>query len=146
MQFAPPDHEVFQLTPPAFDQHASLFYNSLGRPQISYDSFWDIYRQILRLFQVNEGQPEDTRSLVNTLAEELNSHFDTIARISNEGVSLLPGMEELRQGGRVVGDTGGSSGFSNIPAAEFTDESGSDGDPDEKNSFDSEMMSADNHI
>jgi hypothetical protein len=135
VQFAPPDHEVFQLTPPAFDQHASLFYNSLGRPQVSYDSFWDIYRQILHLFQVNEGQPEDmpTVSLANTLAEELDSHFDTIARISNEGVSLLPGMEELRQGGPVVGDTGdvGSSGPSSIPVAVFTDESGSEGDGDE---------------
>jgi len=96
VQFAPPDYEVFQLTPPAFNQHATLFYNSLGQPQISHDSFWDIYRQILQLFQVNEGQPEDIGSSVNTLAKELDSHFDTIAHISNEEVSLLLGMEELR--------------------------------------------------
>ena len=137
MQFAPPDHEVFQLTPPAFNEHATLFYNSLGRPQVSHDSFWDIYRQILHLFHVNGGQPEVTGSSVNTLTEELDSHFDTIARISNEEVQLLAGMEELRQGGRVVGDPGGA-GTSNIPAAEFTDESSSEGDLDEENNFDSE--------
>lgn len=79
---------------------------------------------------MNEGQPEDTGSSVNTLAKELDSHFDTIVRISNEEVLLLPGMEELLQAGRVVGDIG-NPGSSSIPAAEFTDESGSEEDDDE---------------
>lgn len=121
MQFAPPGHEVFQLTPSAFHDHASFFYNSLGQPRITYDSFWDIYRRILHLFPANQGQREDSDDLMAAL----DLHFETMARVSNEEVLLLPGMAELRQAGRVVGDIE-IAGPSNIPVAEFTDESESD--------------------
>ena len=75
MQFAPPSHEVFQLTPSAFHDHASFFYNSLGQPQITYDSFWDIYCRILHLFQANQGQQGDSDNLIAAL----DLHFETMA-------------------------------------------------------------------
>ncbi|KAJ7300659.1 hypothetical protein DFH08DRAFT_919235 [Mycena albidolilacea] len=41
-QFAPPDHEVFQLTPPEFDHWANVYYDEMSRPLVTHDSFWDL--------------------------------------------------------------------------------------------------------
>ncbi|THU98732.1 hypothetical protein K435DRAFT_795477 [Dendrothele bispora CBS 962.96] len=48
--FAPPDHEVFQLVPPAFEHWANIFYESMDRPRISEDNFWPIFVQLKQSF------------------------------------------------------------------------------------------------
>jgi len=37
---------VFDLVPPGCNKHISSIYSQLGRPQIDFDSFWDVYNQL----------------------------------------------------------------------------------------------------
>jgi hypothetical protein len=48
--FAPPDHPVFQLVPPLFGKRIAHLYNTIGRPTVTSDSFWAIYRALLTSF------------------------------------------------------------------------------------------------
>jgi hypothetical protein len=83
---------VFQLTPPAFHEHAVQFYEALGRPLVAYNTFWGIYRQLLHAF-------------VTSLASVISAIPDTVARITNgEELPLLSDMKELRGGDGVIGD------------------------------------------
>ena len=38
-QYIPCNHPVFELTPPIFHEHASTFYNVMGSPVITIDTF-----------------------------------------------------------------------------------------------------------
>jgi hypothetical protein len=37
---------VFDLVPPDCNKHISSVYAQLGRPQINFHSFWDVYNQL----------------------------------------------------------------------------------------------------
>ncbi|KAJ7826088.1 hypothetical protein B0H14DRAFT_3144997 [Mycena olivaceomarginata] len=50
-QFAPPDHEAIQLTPPEFGHWANVYYDEMNRPLVTHDSFWDVYRGLLDRFR-----------------------------------------------------------------------------------------------
>lgn len=99
-QYVPRDHSVFELTPPIFHERASAFYEAIGSPVITRDTFWRSYRQLLQCF-VDVGQvinPDEP------LENVLIGNFGRIDRFYKEEVALLEGMKELRQGGNVVGD------------------------------------------
>jgi hypothetical protein len=114
-EFAPPDHEVFQLTPPEFHLRTSSFYDALGRPPITRDSFWAVYHQVLDCFKT---------TIDEALLPVVEGLFDTVKRVEEDEVELLPGQEELRMGGKVVG--GGGDNGSEVYFADITDSS--DGD------------------
>ena len=57
----------------------------------------------------------------------IQEHFESIPRVIDEEVALLPGMKELRQGGNVVGDALVEEYDDNISCASFTDSSDDDG-------------------
>ena len=50
-QWAPPDHPVFELVPPLFDELANQFYEQFGKPLITIHTLWNVYLQLLRAFQ-----------------------------------------------------------------------------------------------
>jgi hypothetical protein len=109
-EFAPPDHEVFQLTPLEFHQRASSFYDALGRPSVTRDTLWAVYHQVLDCFKT---------AVDETLLPVVEGLFDTVRRVEEDELELLPGQEELRMGGKVVGGDGGSE----IYLADITDSS-----------------------
>lgn len=37
---------MFDLVPPSCNKHISSVYAQLGRPQIDFDSFWDVYNEL----------------------------------------------------------------------------------------------------
>ena len=41
--YAPPDHPVFKLVPPAFHEHVSNAYSEIGQSKVNVDTFWEIY-------------------------------------------------------------------------------------------------------
>jgi len=45
-EYAPPSDPVFEIVPPAFQVHISSAYTTIGSPTITFDSFWNIYRQL----------------------------------------------------------------------------------------------------
>jgi hypothetical protein len=93
--YAPPDHPVFQLVPQIFEQRIIHHYNSINRPVVNIDSFWDIYRQLLAAFHT-QGQD-------NELATILTRHEETRRAIDEEAMPLLPGQRNLRFGVNVIG-------------------------------------------
>ena len=98
--------------PPAFHERAAYLYEELGRPLVTYNSFWGIYRQLLHFF---EGIVE--------LDPVISAVPDTVTHIDNEELPLLPEMKELRGGDGVIGNAGNDDGH---VYADFTDSSESD--------------------
>lgn len=86
--YAPPEHTVFELVPPAFHEHISQLYIEIGQPEVNVDTFWDIYLHLLR--QLREGHDEQLTNI-------LTSHQETLNQDSNE-MPLLPGLDAFRLG------------------------------------------------
>jgi hypothetical protein len=133
-EFAPPDHPVFQLTPPLFHERAYDFYCSIGSPVITFQTFWDTYRRLLHCFQELETHDVEMASLISSQRAQTKE-------VEQDLIPLIEGMKELRQGDRVIGpqpglsiDDGGSD------YASFTDESN-----DESDGFDSDITSTGNY-
>lgn len=99
-RYVPHDHPVFELTPPIFHEHASNFYEEMGSPAITIDTLWHLYCQLLQCFFHADHIMNPDQPLQNALA----GHFKAINLVNEENVALLPGMKELCQGGKVVGD------------------------------------------
>lgn len=54
-RWAPADEPVFELAPPVFTGKIQDIYESLGRPEATSSSFWDVYSALLdRIVQVDE--------------------------------------------------------------------------------------------
>lgn len=87
-------------------------YEALGRPLVTYSTFWGIYRELLHSF-----------AGVNDLDLVISAIPETVARINEEELPLLPEMKELRGGDGVIGDAGDDDGH---VYADFTDSSESD--------------------
>jgi len=51
VQFAPPEHPVFHLVPPALEARAAQLYGNDPRPIPCHDNIWDIYRTLLAHFE-----------------------------------------------------------------------------------------------
>ncbi|EGN94795.1 hypothetical protein SERLA73DRAFT_155521 [Serpula lacrymans var. lacrymans S7.3] len=56
-KYAPPDHHVFNLVPPAFALQACAISDAANYPPICCNNVWDIYVHLLEQFQ---NQPNDT--------------------------------------------------------------------------------------
>ncbi|KAG2130210.1 uncharacterized protein EDB93DRAFT_1332123 [Suillus bovinus] len=92
--YAPSNHPVFDLVPPSFEQCAQYLYALLGNPQVSLDSFWNVYQMLLAQFQAIEGDKDLTVLLSQGVTEP-----------EYEDVPLLPSMQELPQNSGLVGPT-----------------------------------------
>lgn len=49
--YAPSDHPVFELVPPAFGALAAEFYGQIGGPAITRENIWNIYLEVLGRFE-----------------------------------------------------------------------------------------------
>ncbi|KAF8164944.1 hypothetical protein B0H34DRAFT_793384 [Crassisporium funariophilum] len=129
-QYAPPDHKVFQLTPPAFATRAAKrYYEAMGRPAIGSTNFWVVYQELLHCFKTTASEQDDENLL--PILEQLE--HDT-ARIAKEEIPMLPGLKPLRLGAKVVGDgNDNSDSDGSIYVDMMTDE-----EEEEESSFNSE--------
>ena len=96
--YAPPDHPVFQLVPPLFDDLANQHYADIGQPTITSDNFWDIYRDVLECFR-RSADEELTAVLANSDRQETAAQDD--------GLPVLPEMRPFRNGEPVAGNLAG---------------------------------------
>ncbi|KAJ4475485.1 hypothetical protein J3R30DRAFT_3671283 [Lentinula aciculospora] len=99
-KYSPPDHPVFQMTPPEFNHRAIGFLeHELGSPKVTMDSFWKIYSDLLDLFQ--------SATINNVLlSTEVAQNGQIEGSIEKEEVELMPGQQELRYNGKVIGEEG----------------------------------------
>ena len=118
--YAPPDHPVFELVPPAFESRAVVFYANMGNPVITHDTFWATYQQLLQHFLAD--CPQDQR-IQHVLASH-EGHCRSVAE-EDPGV-ILPGLKKLRNAADAVGPAAGmindeSLVFVEPEYAEFSD-------------------------
>jgi hypothetical protein len=85
--YAPPDHAVFTLVPPTFHERATELYLSIGEPEVTVGTFWDIYRDLLR--RLREPMDDQLTDVLNTFQAN---------NADPEDMDLLPGMEPFRLG------------------------------------------------
>ena len=61
-RWAPPADPVFNLLQPQCEKHVNSVYVQLGSPEVTFDSFWDVYNEMRGvvdsdlLFRYNSGQ------------------------------------------------------------------------------------------
>ncbi|EJD32863.1 hypothetical protein AURDEDRAFT_77405 [Auricularia subglabra TFB-10046 SS5] len=60
--YSPPSHPVFQLVPTWFSAYIEAAYNSLGRPEVSIETLWDVFVSLLNAVQDN--LPEEVHARV----------------------------------------------------------------------------------
>ncbi|KAJ6504737.1 hypothetical protein C8R47DRAFT_1038046 [Mycena vitilis] len=107
-QFAPSDHEVFQLTPPAFDHWANVYYEQMGSPVVTHTSFWDVYVGLRNLFTRGPDAEID-------LHIPLSSYTETARRVEEEQIPLLD-LQPLRRVAVVPMSDGPSTGSAAGPS------------------------------
>lgn len=118
-QWAPEAHPIFQLVDPVIGEKIDLVFTELGSPEVTSQSFWPVYLQVLHGMLVNQQlHPEQQAhcAAANQSAE----------RFAAEPIILLPGLRDLREGDTVVGAASGSGapagGIQEEPLGFFSDE------------------------
>ena len=89
-RWAPPAHEVFKLVPNEFVDHVQLLYLNLGEPQVSFDSFWNIYYHLIQLLH---DQLQDL-----AFQDVLDWHSGASSQHDQEEIPLIPRLQDLHLG------------------------------------------------
>ena len=97
--YALPDHAVFTLVPPTFHEHATELYLSMGDPEVTVGTFWDIYHNLLA----------SLRELMDQQLTEALSTFQANLDNDMEDMALLPDIKLFRLGWPL--DLGGRSAY-----------------------------------
>jgi hypothetical protein len=97
--YAPPNHAVFTLVPPTFHERVTELYLSIGEPEVTVGTFWDIYRNLLG--RLREPMDDQLTEVLYTFQANLNNNAEDMA--------LLPNMEPFRLGQPL--DLGGKSNY-----------------------------------
>ncbi|KAH7919680.1 hypothetical protein BV22DRAFT_1050884 [Leucogyrophana mollusca] len=94
-QWVPAAHPVFKLVPSIFDEQARLLYGAIGAPEVSSATFWDVYQDLLFVFQSRRAElPFDT--LLEPYSVPNNDN----------NIALLSGLKNLCYGENVLGNYG----------------------------------------
>lgn len=87
--YAPQDHPVFELVPQTFHERADNLYSAIGQPEITQETFWDVYLELLKRLR---GERDEE------LANIISSHQELESTPPDEDMPLLPDMEPFRLG------------------------------------------------
>lgn len=99
-EWAPPDHPIFDLVPEVFRERIDGYLQELGNPVVNAETFWIVYVSILaRFVSLDDGQVLDP-TIQNAVSQHVISEQGVIA----EPVAIIPGLRQLRQGDRLVGN------------------------------------------
>lgn len=93
-KWAPRDLPVFQLVPPPFEKQVNVLYTSLGKPAVHFQTFWNVYDQLLTAFRALPQAVPLTEALGDTDQDV------------EEEVPLISGLRDLRYGDAAVGELG----------------------------------------
>ena len=100
-KYAPPEHPVFELVPPAFEIRVQHYYSALKLEAVGSKTFWNVYSALLHAFKSESGMDN---LLSPVLAEvERSTHVD---QLECDKIDMLPGLKPFRAGGKAVGDGG----------------------------------------
>ena len=124
-KYAPPEHPVFELVPPAFEIRAQHYYSAQKLEAVGSKTFWNIYSAFLHAFKSESG----TDNLLSpVLAEvERSTHVD---QLECNKIDMLPRLKPFRAGGKAVGDGGDGNDSDHLLYVSMT-ESENDSEEDE---------------
>ncbi len=100
-KYAPPDHPVFHLVPPAFASRAAQFYRN-GVPEVNRDNAWGVYSTLLQHF-ISIRDETDIHTEISRIAA-LPAVGDDPA--GEEQMDVLP-LKRYQPGNRLIGDVPG---------------------------------------
>ncbi|KAH9929040.1 uncharacterized protein BXZ73DRAFT_48276 [Epithele typhae] len=112
--WAPRDHVVFQLVPPGFQLHVSRIYSALGEPDVSYQTFWVVYRDILTGFYT---LADHTAHEYQMLLQDISESTQAEKEAAEERLQKPEGLHPVAQGAPVIGQL--PHGVRQIPLAEL---------------------------
>ncbi|KZT53393.1 hypothetical protein CALCODRAFT_440209, partial [Calocera cornea HHB12733] len=132
--YAPHDTPHLELVPLGFAAIAGALYNELGRPEVSWNTIWNVFRTLVWKFQTTRM---DDPVIQIALESEWNPHLAALAEAQEleeegepEGVPLKDGMR-ISSGLAYMGGVAGGVGNEDfdsyeqlVPAAIFSDEEG----------------------
>lgn len=84
-EWAPPDHEVFELVPREFDRDARHLYHLEGCPIVSHSTFLATFRTLRDAFR-----PFEAEHPLETYVQDYDRE--------QQGVAILPGLKDIRPG------------------------------------------------
>lgn len=96
-EWAPPDHEVFQLVPPEFDYHAQNLYATIGSPVVDHKSIILVFRRLRDAFL-----PFEVEHPLARYAASLDQEYDR----EQHGVAIIPGLRDMRPGDELGNNRG----------------------------------------
>jgi hypothetical protein len=142
--YAPPGHPVFELVPPAFHEHVANLYALIGQPEVTIETFWNIYRALLG--RLHEGHDEQLTEII--------SHHDMTRGQEPDNMPLLPNMDAFRLGqpldlgpkANYIGGLDGSALTNSMevtrmePSPEFADFSTEEEDDEDEEDSEGEVM------
>lgn len=88
--YAPPDHPVFTLVPPTFHECVTELYLSIGEPEVTVRTFWDVYLNLLG--KLREPLDDQLTDVLTTFQANVDNSAEP------EDMALLPNMEPFRLG------------------------------------------------
>lgn len=75
-EFSPPNHPVFELVPPEFEQIIAIFYEELGSPTVEKATFWTIYNNLVYRFRNAQDLPAMAYKEPDWSQHEIGPSFD----------------------------------------------------------------------
>jgi len=117
-KWAPPDDPVFQLVPLDFEYYVTRCFEDLGKPEVNFDTFWDVYHGLRDLVEV---------TVPGNIAATLNENTGD----DSDGIVELPAHAYLKELDFVAddGESDGGDGEDDeigFPFVDFTNEEGRD--------------------
>lgn len=95
--FAPSDDPVFQLVPPTFEFYVTSCFTEMGKPAVTFDTFWEVYNELRDLVEV--AVPI---GIVETLAEGVQKSD------VSEQFSFAHMKDPVIEGIQIEGEEGGA--------------------------------------
>src|ERR1700742_4758407 len=80
-EYAPPDHDVFQLPPPVFNDAAQTVYAQMNYPEVNHKSFWIVYWDMLQGLEELAAEQQNLQLTVDAHAAlfvQMNTENDPI--------------------------------------------------------------------
>ena len=113
-KWAPPDDPVFQLVPLSFAPYVTQCFKDLGEPEVTFDTFWDVYCGLWDLLEM--AVPD---GVVTTLNESIRNDVGGAKEPFELADLEEPDLEVI------VDDENGDS-EDEAPCVDFTNEIGKD--------------------
>jgi hypothetical protein len=111
-KYIPKNDPVFDLVPPSFGRIAAHFYDLIGNPTITRQNVWDVFRDILNLFEELDNIPYDAEWQDAVALGRKDEHEYFELALPSELADLRGGMEKkTADGGFYMGGVNGGDGM-----------------------------------